>query len=218
VVSADDAPSPPFPVEHRLDYMAKLYPLDPLRTALIEARSPVGLEVTGADAEAFTAILRQYGWDGPLLYPIYVPLVDDVGVIGAMRFSLTEDASPTLRTELARFAGHVSIRLAKLGICAAEAESRIASLTTRQLQVARLAMADRTNREIADELGLSIDTVKKHLKDVFERLGIVARTELHAHFRRLTPVTEFPPGITVRDGLYLTRVDLHDRTLRSVDE
>ncbi len=215
VVMADDVPSPPFPVEHRLDYMAELYQFDPLRAALIEARAAIDVGVVG-DAEAFTAILRPYGWTGPLLHPVYVPLVDDVGVIGALRFSLTERSSSALRTDLARFAGHVSIRLAKLGIGAAETESRIASLTSRQLQVARLAMAERTNREIADELELSIDTVKKHLKDVFERLAIGSRTELHAHFRRLTPVIEFPPGVSMHDGMFLTRLDLHDRSTRTV--
>ena len=51
-------------------------------------------------------------------------------------------------------------------------------LTERQLEVARLAARGLTDREIADELGLSPHTVHTHLRNIFVRLGISSREEL----------------------------------------
>ncbi len=51
-------------------------------------------------------------------------------------------------------------------------------LTRRQQHVARLAATGRSNREIADELGISIRTVESHLDAAFRRLGISTRHAL----------------------------------------
>jgi len=44
--------------------------------------------------------------------------------------------------------------------------------------VAELAALGMSNRQIAGELHLSINTVQNHLKRVFEKLGLSSRTEL----------------------------------------
>jgi DNA-binding NarL/FixJ family response regulator len=41
-----------------------------------------------------------------------------------------------------------------------------------------LAAAGRTNKEVADELCLSVRTIENHLQHVYEKLGIRSRTEL----------------------------------------
>jgi len=51
------------------------------------------------------------------------------------------------------------------------------SLTDRQREVLRLLAEGRTNHEIARALDVSDDTVKFHLKNLFERLGVDNRTE-----------------------------------------
>lgn len=51
-------------------------------------------------------------------------------------------------------------------------------LTPRQLEVARLAAADLTDREISDRLGISVRTVSNHLAAAFVKLGIHDRVEL----------------------------------------
>lgn len=55
-------------------------------------------------------------------------------------------------------------------------------LTVRQRQVARSAAAGATNRAIADELGIGLDTVKEHLDTVYRRLGVGSRGELMVLF------------------------------------
>ncbi|MFP5282624.1 MAG: helix-turn-helix transcriptional regulator, partial [Actinomycetes bacterium] len=57
-------------------------------------------------------------------------------------------------------------------------------LTHRETEVARLAGAGMSDREIADELVLSIRTVQSHLASVYRKLGIGSRTELSNLTRR----------------------------------
>jgi DNA-binding NarL/FixJ family response regulator len=51
-------------------------------------------------------------------------------------------------------------------------------LTPRELDVVRLVVEGRSNDEIGAALGIGAKTVETHLGRVFERLGIVSRTEL----------------------------------------
>jgi DNA-binding NarL/FixJ family response regulator len=53
-------------------------------------------------------------------------------------------------------------------------------LTTRQLDIASLAVAGVTNKDIADRLGLSVRTVENHLQNAYVRLGVTTRAELAA--------------------------------------
>jgi DNA-binding NarL/FixJ family response regulator len=51
-------------------------------------------------------------------------------------------------------------------------------LTPREEQVVALVADGLSNREIAEELGLSEHTVKKYLFRIFDKLGISSRVEL----------------------------------------
>ena len=54
----------------------------------------------------------------------------------------------------------------------------IASLTERELQVARLVVDRKTNPEIAAELFLSRKTVETHLRNIFHKLDVSSRVDL----------------------------------------
>ena len=51
-------------------------------------------------------------------------------------------------------------------------------LTPQEAAVARLARAGRTNREIAQQLYLSVNTVETHMRHIFRKLGIERRWQL----------------------------------------
>jgi len=62
---------------------------------------------------------------------------------------------------------------------AASAEAReAAGLTSRELEIVRMVAEGRRNREIATRLSISEGTVKIHLHNVYEKLGVDGRLEL----------------------------------------
>ena len=60
------------------------------------------------------------------------------------------------------FAGHLK---------AASREALLAKLTTRESQVLERIVASRLNKQIADDLGISIKTVEAHRANIMEKLG-----------------------------------------------
>ncbi|WP_216587901.1 response regulator [Streptomyces brasiliscabiei] len=111
---------------------------------------------------------------------------------GACGF-LLKDAAPALLIEAVRAAARgdalvspgVTVRLLK------QLEERASapadgtgvpesSLSSRELDVARLVAVGRTNQEISDELCLSLSTVKTHLGHIHHKLGVRNRVEVAA--------------------------------------
>jgi LuxR family maltose regulon positive regulatory protein len=58
-------------------------------------------------------------------------------------------------------------------------------LTGRELEVLRLLAAGRRNQEIARDLVVTLETVKKHTSHIFDKLGAANRTQAVAYARRL---------------------------------
>jgi DNA-binding NarL/FixJ family response regulator len=61
--------------------------------------------------------------------------------------------------------------------------AQLARLTKREQDLARLVCDGRSNQEIADESGLSLETVKKHLHSIFCKLEVPSRSRLMALMR-----------------------------------
>jgi DNA-binding NarL/FixJ family response regulator len=59
-------------------------------------------------------------------------------------------------------------------------------LTAREHDVLRLVAAGRSNVEIADELFISVNTVKFHLRSIFRQLGIANRVQAAQRYAELT--------------------------------
>jgi ATP/maltotriose-dependent transcriptional regulator MalT len=67
----------------------------------------------------------------------------------------------------------------------AAAASGLEPLTRRELEVLGFVAAGRPNREIAGELVVTPETVKKHLSHIFDKLGAANRSEAVARAREL---------------------------------
>jgi two-component system NarL family response regulator/two-component system nitrate/nitrite response regulator NarL len=57
-------------------------------------------------------------------------------------------------------------------------EAPLQGLTTREVEVAGLVALGMRNREIAERLAISEGTVKIHLHNIYEKLGIDGRSQL----------------------------------------
>lgn len=98
--------------------------------------------------------------------------VGDVPVdyLGQLRRAFTQEAASTDRGAAA---GMTPVR------------GLVTPLSERELDVLRLMGAGEQNKEIAAELYLALNTVKKHVTHIFEKLGATNRTEATARAREL---------------------------------
>ncbi len=95
--------------------------------------------------------------------------------------------------------------LAQCGLADSNAGGHAARwrLTPQEVSVARLVATGRTNRQVADELVVSIKTVEYHLANVYGKLGIRSRQELVPTFgpidapRRPRVANAHPRGVFV---------------------
>ncbi len=120
-------------------------------------------------------VLQTAGADG--IHKLLLPVVEPTGLLGAICVGHDAALSAETQRDLTTLATHVSVRLVQLGARTAN-RNALRRLTPRQIDVALLAARGRPNAAIAATLGLSENTVKKHLKDIFDQLGVSNRTEL----------------------------------------
>jgi DNA-binding NarL/FixJ family response regulator len=72
---------------------------------------------------------------------------------------------------------------------ATQVRNKIESLTPRQREVVELVSLGEDNQQIADELHISVLTVKKHLQAVFPTMKVMHRTELTAKWHQAHCIT-----------------------------
>jgi LuxR family transcriptional regulator, maltose regulon positive regulatory protein len=65
----------------------------------------------------------------------------------------------------------------------------IEPITAREMEVLRLIAVGLTNREIANELFISVSTVKRHVTNLYGKLGVATRTKALQESRRLGLLT-----------------------------
>ncbi len=137
--------------------------------------------------------------------PLVAPLVGSRGWFGAIVNATLGPVSPQFERAFAMLATHLSVWCTDHGIGAVPRAQMGEHLGPRQHQIAELAARGLTNEEIAAELGISINTVKGRLKEVFEILEVRNRTELVHVLRAQSPSHEVPRGITRLPNVIVTR-------------
>jgi DNA-binding CsgD family transcriptional regulator len=139
-------------------YGRSAYRRDPLLARLFETHAPAA------------------GRDGRRPWTLIAPIVGGGALAGALRLFRRRRYPCSVVADVWVVAAHLSATMARLGVGGAP----FPQLTVRQAQVAELAGAGYSNREIAAALGFTVHAVKKHLGHLFERLHVSNRTELAA--------------------------------------
>lgn len=102
------------------------------------------------------------------------------GADGYLLKTHSEDLAPAIRLVLAgEFVAHpvVARKLYKWANRRPPAVNSTEHLTRRELEVLKLAAKGMSNRDIADELGIALRTVKSHLESIFAKMGVSSRVE-----------------------------------------
>lgn len=115
-----------------------------------------------------------------------------------LKNAVLEDLTASVRSVMA---GHYWLRggevtnlvsvLKELMVEAAPAPKNTFGLTPRELDVVRNVVQGGTNRDIATSLGISEETVKRHLTNAFDKTGVSNRLELALfamHHQLVAPV------------------------------
>jgi LuxR family maltose regulon positive regulatory protein len=178
LIAAGDAAA----VEQALTRVARV-----LQAAEAEGRVGVAIEALalralarwqrGDRTGALTALEHALRWAEP---EGYVRLFADLGLpmVRLLQEARSRDVLPD----------YVATLLAACGSALAGATGAVAlpeRLSEREHAVLRLAAAGLTNREIADTLFISAETVKKHASSIYAKLGVRGRTAASARAREL---------------------------------
>src|SRR5262249_17709064 len=181
---------------------AEAWRAEPQFQAMLAHRGPVGDEVL--DRRNIVAFARRHRYTGQYAFPFLVPIAEPEGLLGIMRFGWLSPPSCGLRRDLTTLGTMVSVQCARLRLTTAPDRIARARLSARQEEVAVLAARGFTTRELGDALEISVNTVKKHLKDAFRRLDVANRAELATLLASTAPRDAIPSGITVLGDVTIT--------------
>jgi DNA-binding CsgD family transcriptional regulator len=159
------------------------------------------------DGRDFMTLAREHGYTGAADHPLFGPLIASEGWFGTAIFGFCGPPTIEVERRLMLLTTQLSVWCTDHGVGRLP-ETHVRALAPRQHQIAQLAASGLTNAEIAEEIGISINTVKVRLKHVFERLGITNRTELATTLRRLAPLDGIPEGVTHLPQVTVTRLAL----------
>jgi DNA-binding CsgD family transcriptional regulator len=106
----------------------------------------------------------------------------------------------------------IPVRIVRQGVpqdALPEREIAEALLTARQIQVFSMLVEGKVNKEIANELGISVSTVKLHVVNILEKLHMVTRVEIMRRFHLRPPAV--PPASRTRRAGDKVSVNLDQR-------
>lgn len=121
----------------------------------------------------FRSYLKEYGYHDQMV----VALMHQEKIIGAIGLAQKKDCnkfSPKDRNTLHLLSDVIgSVLLHQL-----KDENEFSLLSKRELEVVKLVKQGWTNQVIADTLYISVNTVKKHLQNIYEKYNVINRTQL----------------------------------------
>jgi DNA-binding CsgD family transcriptional regulator len=144
--------------------------------------------------------------DGPAIvgeHVLSLPVVGSAGRFATLACAGPQPFTTDAERELAMVATQLSVWCTARGIAAVPVLA--VKLPARQYQIAQLIGAGMTNPEIATALGISINTVKMRLKQIFERLEVEDRDALAEMVRRFAPLAGIPLGTSQHGALTVVR-------------
>lgn len=112
---------------------------------------------------------------------LVAPIVGRNGLAGALTLARAERARGFAEAELTAISNattHLSVALAHLRHCDRGVEAAVSSLNVRERHIAMFTAKGLTNVEIARQLQVSENTIKKNLKAMFVKLDVSTRAEL----------------------------------------
>jgi DNA-binding CsgD family transcriptional regulator len=81
-------------------------------------------------------------------------------------------------------AAAIEVFLAELNLTQTQAgDAGPVPLSSREMEVLGLLAAGRSNQQIADELVISLNTVRRHVSNIFDKTGVANRAQAAAHAR-----------------------------------
>jgi DNA-binding CsgD family transcriptional regulator len=172
-------------------------------TARTDAQRETFLDRGWAEDSLLTALLATHVAQAAE-HAMLVPLVEPAGLLGTLRCELTAPCSRVDERRVAAVASVVGARLQQLGVTAATLASDDL-LTRRQRDTADLALRGLTTDQIAAQLAISRNTVKKHLHEVFDRLEVSNRVQLARALQITQATSDVPLGVTHSGDLVLAR-------------
>ena len=170
---------------------------DVLMPAVARSHAPVHDALLGSwEWWTSTTHYRQLGEPYALAHYLLAPVVTGgrlVGSIHLVRRSGEGAFGPNDLALASAMSLHVSTRLASLRAARSALATWAPMLTRRQMDTAELIVKGLTSREIAAALGLSVDGVKKHVRDLFRKLNVGSRAELATVLHTSSPASAPAP-------------------------
>jgi LuxR family maltose regulon positive regulatory protein len=152
-----------------------------LSTTLLQARDVVAAHRVFQDATRAAAVGKMS------------QLILDGGTqIGELLASLQDSPTNKLHPELTSYAGDLMVRWRERHEPQALQKDKISVaelLSTRERNIINLIARGQSNKEVARDLGISPETVKSHMKHIFEKLKVEKRTQAVARAQSLGLVT-----------------------------
>ena len=117
-----------------------------------------------------------------LTIAIFIILIVAIATLGYIYYSRQRLKEKLLQSEVDQLRTHIKLVLegdtTNWKIDAASFNDSIPTpLSDREFEILNLALSDLSNSQIADKISVSVNTVKYHLKNIYEKLGVGNRKE-----------------------------------------